>query len=62
MIQKIVLTVSKGATYLVPDFTDGTYVDAEYELEKNCPNVNIVVEYMGKKRFGSGYCVETKRV
>lgn len=57
---KIVLTVSKGATYLVPDFTDGTYVDAEYELEKNCPNVNIVVEYKGKKDLDPGIVLKQK--
>ena len=28
---KIVLTVSKGSTYLVPDFTDGSYSEAAYE-------------------------------
>ena len=31
---KIVLTVSKGSTYLVPDFTDGSYSQAAYELAK----------------------------
>ncbi len=57
---KIVLTVSKGSTYLVPDFTDGTLVDAEYELEKNCPNVKIVVEYKGKKDLDPGIVLKQK--
>ena len=57
---KIVLTVSKGSTYLVPDFTDGTFVDAEYELEKNCPNVKIVVEYKGKKDLDPGIVLKQK--
>ncbi len=57
---KIVLTVSKGFTYLVPDFTDGTLVDAEYELEKNCPNVKIVVEYKGKKDLDPGIVLKQK--
>lgn len=59
---KIVLTVSKGSTYLVPDFTDGTLVDAEYELEKNCPNVKIVVEYKGKKDLDPGIVLKQKRL
>lgn len=57
---KIVLTVSKGSTYLVPDFMDGTLVDAEYELEKNCPNVKIVVEYKGKKDLDPGIVLKQK--
>lgn len=57
---KIVLTVSKGSTYLVPDFTDGTFVDAEYELKKNCPNVKIVVEYKGKKDLDPGIVLKQK--
>lgn len=57
---KIVLTVSKGSTYLVPDFTDGTLVDAEYELKKNCPNVKIVVEYKGKKDLDPGIVLKQK--
>ena len=57
---KIVLTVSKGSTYLVPDFTDGTLVDAEYKLEKNCPNVKIVVEYKGKKDLDPGIVLKQK--
>ena len=57
---KIVLTVSKGSTYLVPDFTDGALVDAEYELEKNCPNVKIVVEYKGKKDLDPGIVLKQK--
>lgn len=57
---KIVLTVSKGSTYLVLDFTDGTLVDAEYELEKNCPNVKIVVEYKGKKDLDPGIVLKQK--
>ena len=57
---KIVITVSKGSTYLVHDFTDGTLVDAEYELEKNCPNVKIVVEYKGKKDLDPGIVLKQK--
>lgn len=57
---KIVLTVSKGSTYLVSDFTDGTFVDAEYELKKNCPNVKIVVEYKGKKDLDPGIVLKQK--
>lgn len=57
---KIVLTVSKGSTYLVPDFTDGTLVDAEYELEKKCPHVKIVVEYKGKKDLDPGIVLKQK--
>ncbi len=35
-------------------------MDAEYELEKNCPNVNIVVEYKGKKDLDPGIVLKQK--
>lgn len=57
---KIVLTVSKGSTYLVPDFTDGSYSEAAYELEKNCPNVQIEVEYEGSKDMDPGIILQQK--
>ena len=57
---KIVLTVSKGSTYLVPDFTDGLYSEAAYELEQNCPNVQIEVEYEGSKDMDPGIILEQK--
>ena len=57
---KIVLTVSKGSTYLVPDFTDGSYSEAAYELAKNCPNVQIEVEYEGSKDMDPGIVLQQK--
>ena len=57
---KIVLTVSKGSTYLVPDFTDGLYSEAAYELGQNCPNVQIEVEYEGSKDMDPGIILEQK--
>ena len=57
---KIVLTVSKGSTYLVPDFTDGSYSEAAYELGKNCPNVQIEVEYEGSKDMDPGIILQQK--
>lgn len=57
---KIVLTVSKGSTYLVPDFTDESYADAQAELSQNCPNVQIIVEYKGSKDTDPGIVLEQK--
>lgn len=57
---KIVLTISKGSTYLVPDFTDESYADAQAELSQNCPNVQITVEYKGSKDTDPGIVLEQK--
>lgn len=57
---KIVLTISKGATYLVPDFTDSSYADAQYQLSQNAPNVEINVEFKGKKDRDTGIILEQK--
>lgn len=60
MMRKFVLTVSKGSTYLVPDFTDGSYSEAAYVLAKNCPNVQIEVEYEGSKDMDPGIVLQQK--
>ena len=57
---KIVLTISKGATYLVPDFTDSSYADAQYQLSQNAPNVEINVEFKGTKDRDTGIILEQK--
>ena len=57
---KIVLTISKGATYLVPDFTDSSYADAQYQLSQNAPNVEINVEFKGTKDCDTGIILEQK--
>lgn len=57
---KIVLTISKGATYLVPDFTDSSYADAQYQLSQNAPNVEINVEFKGTKDRNTGIILEQK--
>lgn len=57
---KIILTISKGSTYLVPDFTDELYSDAEYILSQNCPNVQIEVEYQGSKDTDPGIILKQK--
>ena len=57
---KIVLTISKGATYLVPDFTDNSYADAQYQLSQNAPNVEINVEFKGTKDRDTGIILEQK--
>ena len=55
---KIILTISKGATYLVPDFTDGSYEDAQDQLSQDCPNVEISVEFKGTKDVDPGIILE----
>ncbi len=55
---KIILTISKGATYLVPDFTDGSYEDAQDQLSQDCPNVEITVEFKGTKDVDPGIILE----
>lgn len=57
---KIVLTISKGATYLVPDFTDSSYADAQYQLSQDAPNVEINVEFKGTKDRDTGIILEQK--
>ena len=57
---KIVLTISKGATYLVPDFTDSSYADTQYQLSQNAPNVEINVEFKGTKDRDTGIILEQK--
>lgn len=57
---KIVLTISKGATYLVPDFTDSSYADAQYQLSQNASNVEINVEFKGTKDRDTGIILEQK--
>lgn len=55
---KIVLTVSKGSSYLIRDFTDETYSKAVSELLEACPNLNIEVEYEGRKDTNPGVILE----
>ena len=57
---KIVLTLSKGPSYLVPDFSDSTYLEAKEIIEKNCPNVTIHVKYKGTKDTDPGIVLKQK--
>jgi eukaryotic-like serine/threonine-protein kinase len=56
----IEITISKGESYLVPDFKDVTLTEATKILQENCPNVKIETTYKGTKDTNPGIVLKQK--
>ncbi len=57
---KIVITISKGESYLIPDFKDVSLTEATNILKENCPNIQITVSYQGTKDTNPGIILKQK--
>ncbi len=56
--KRIVLTFSKGKTYVVEDYVNQKYETVAQQLAKQAPNIKIEVEYRQTTNKKAGYIIE----